>query len=1143
MRFRKLSLDRFGHFTDQSFDFGAVTENPDFHIIYGPNEAGKTTTMEGALRLLYGFPNNEGYQFKHLRKNLQVSGMVEIDGQTRHFTRLPKKSGTLVDEHGSVLPEAALSSHLAGLSKDDYQKLLCLDDATLESGGEEITKASGDIGRLLFSAAAGVSDLSTVLQGVREDADAIWRKGRSKTRVAELKRALTEVERDIRDKDVSANAWKGLKRDVASAVEDERTARHARDTLHKRSAQVSAMGRAFPILAEIDALKSELQPFAAYPERLDFNPETLLAHMTNDAQARADLDRLTKEIADMSARLDGLEVVKNLEDLIAGLNALEDLSARDRTASQDLTRRSQEVKTLDAELEKVARDLGVVDGDKVDSLILSHSQITQLNDAHDAVAQACNDARGQARELTTLQTRRDQAQAALDHETAQTPRPTGIAEVLGRYDVDHLAPAYASALQALSAAKNTAQTSLDALAIGALHFKRLPLCSISEIKAREWASEAAEISQTLRSEEAAYQKHTDDVAAYAVQIEQIMKKGGVVADGDAQAMKQRRDLAWDAHASALDADTAQAFVAQMKAFDAAQDHRLLQAQDLGQLRQLIHSKAEAQTRAQQAEARMTVARAKQKDIEDRVTTAVADIGLPQMSADEWSDWVARHAVAAQDARKLVHLEDTHSAALDRAAAFVRDVSEHLSFEDPTFESAVSAARALAKSEMQTQSALSKAQEGLAVVMQDLADRETLYETALMVQEKAMTAWDTALVAHFGQPSIGPALMASLDPLRALRQIADKRDDVAARVTRMKADQTQFSIAVKDLAEKYEVADADTAAARFTALRAFVVSSQTTQAQAETLKGRIEGAEQDHRAAQRCLEDIAHHISVLSETFPEDAPTHTLSDLRQTALTAQSVIEKRGTRAKLERDLMAELECADMDAVRRLLSDSSPATTQAEAATLEADLVTAEASVTKATEIRVGAEHGLAQVTGNADIAVLNERKATLELELEDAAVTFLELSLGHRLADEAIRRYRDTHRSGMMAATEKCFAMLTQGAYTRLIAQPEKDREILLAVDANGVTKQAAEMSKGTRFQLYLALRAAAHEQLVKEGNCLPFFCDDIFETFDEGRTSAACLVMEDIGRRGQAIYLTHHQHVVDIALKVCKVPPTIHRI
>lgn len=228
MRLQRLSLDRFGHFTDRHFDFGSASDGHDFHIIYGPNEAGKTTTMEAVLRLFYGFPLREGYAFKHPRNNLQVSARLDIDGVLRDFTRLPTRSGSLVDATGTPLPEAALSAHLAGLSEEDYRRLLCLDDETIERGGEEIANAEGDIGRLLFSAAAGVADLSTVLDHVRERADALWKKRGRTTRMAELKRALADVEKEIKDRDVTASAWKALKRDLGKAQEAEREAQIGR---------------------------------------------------------------------------------------------------------------------------------------------------------------------------------------------------------------------------------------------------------------------------------------------------------------------------------------------------------------------------------------------------------------------------------------------------------------------------------------------------------------------------------------------------------------------------------------------------------------------------------------------------------------------------------------------------------------------------------------------------------------------------------------------------------------------------------------------------------------------------------------------------------------------------------------------------
>ena len=68
------------------------------------------------------------------------------------------------------------------------------------------------------------------------------------------------------------------------------------------------------------------------------------------------------------------------------------------------------------------------------------------------------------------------------------------------------------------------------------------------------------------------------------------------------------------------------------------------------------------------------------------------------------------------------------------------------------------------------------------------------------------------------------------------------------------------------------------------------------------------------------------------------------------------------------------------------------------------------------------------MTGGAEIAELVERRATLQMQIEETVLAYLERDFGLRLAEDAIRRYRDRHRSDMMAATERAFAELTNGA-------------------------------------------------------------------------------------------------------------------
>jgi len=156
MRLRQLDLAAFGHFTDRTIDFGAPPAGgSDFHIVFGHNEAGKTTLMEGYLRLLFGFPAKDAYAFKHQRANLRVGGVLEIDGRAHSLTRLSKRAPNLLDGQGQVTPDTILTSALRDLTVEEYRKLLCLDDETIEAGGEEITKSKGEIGKLLFSAAAG----------------------------------------------------------------------------------------------------------------------------------------------------------------------------------------------------------------------------------------------------------------------------------------------------------------------------------------------------------------------------------------------------------------------------------------------------------------------------------------------------------------------------------------------------------------------------------------------------------------------------------------------------------------------------------------------------------------------------------------------------------------------------------------------------------------------------------------------------------------------------------------------------------------------------------------------------------------------------------------------------------------------------
>ena len=166
--------------------------------------------------------------------------------------------------------------------------------------------------------------------------------------------------------------------------------------------------------------------------------------------------------------------------------------------------------------------------------------------------------------------------------------------------------------------------------------------------------------------------------------------------------------------------------------------------------------------------------------------------------------------------------------------------------------------------------------------------------------------------------------------------------------------------------------------------------------------------------------------------------------------------------------------------------------------------------------------------------MLFRSRRTILVEIEEKALRHFRLRAGIVAAEEALRLYRDRRRSSMMTRASEAFKVISRGAYRGLAAQPGKDAEVLIGVGANGRSKVAADMSKGARFQLYLALRVAGYEEFARSRGSVPFIADDIMETFDDFRAEEAFRLFSEMAEVGQVIYLTHHRHLCDIARRAC---------
>ena len=112
MRIERLDLARYGAFTDRSVEFGEWREGcSDLHVVFGPNEAGKSTLFSAWMALLYGVPS-KAYAFRHDPESLEIRARLQLPDGTVELARAGcAKRGRLLDAEGrSAIPPEGSSS-------------------------------------------------------------------------------------------------------------------------------------------------------------------------------------------------------------------------------------------------------------------------------------------------------------------------------------------------------------------------------------------------------------------------------------------------------------------------------------------------------------------------------------------------------------------------------------------------------------------------------------------------------------------------------------------------------------------------------------------------------------------------------------------------------------------------------------------------------------------------------------------------------------------------------------------------------------------------------------------------------------------------------------------------------------------------
>ncbi|RWH78085.1 AAA family ATPase [Mesorhizobium sp.] len=1146
MRLRRLDLIRYGKFTDRTIDFGLKPESgPDLHIVFGLNEAGKSTALSGYLDLLFGIEERSRYNFLHEYSAMRIGGVLELGSAEHTFTRTKQRTNSLLNETGQPVSEMAISAHLAGLSRDAYETMFSLDDETLEAGGKSILESRGDLGKLLFTASAGLVHASDTLSVLEAEADKLYRKQAHGTELALLKKRLAELKAGREAIDTLASTYESLEAERLDATEKYDRSIAERSVLSARLDTIAKYLRAIPILAEIRRKQAQLAelPEIASPSRTWTGSVTEM--IDDDASLRTRLSASVEELERVTTKIASVDVDETILAISERVLGLADRKVRHVSAGLDLPSRRTELQILDNAVASCLAALGKPSEQHPAKLLLPAATIG-------AVRTMVEQRSGI---VTSVRVAREEAAAAAD-------ALQGARERVGEERAVP-EPARARLASALSTAKasgymretKAAREAADAgairweAAIARLHpwsgdaqaLARIAIPNAGRLGA--WKALAAELGKGrgILSERLAEHQGNHDLLS--ARLEALRASVDVTDDDAAGVIRRARDEAWARHRDDLTGDTADDFAAALARDDSVGAGRLANARELVEIRSTSRNLAE--TSATIAHARDQLARngsdreAVLLEIRASARELLADRqeSSPEQLIELIEDRIAarREAIAAWEEIELSRKKAER--AVDEEGRIRLELSGALasvgvgSGPGDSLETIMAAAELFLERQFKVDAERTEALKTVSTRQEDLAARRRAVEVAERREDEWQAGIAEALKGTWLESGISvPGMGGVLDQLAELSKGLQDRDSMQLRIEKMEADRDNFLVEVSAVAaEAGEAADDDEPeqlalrlaerlerAERMREAKASLVNDlQRLQDQREILDAEISAHE---RRKNEVLSVFG--VATLAEVVQRDELLRDRDRLR-TAV------------AELEEQVSSELAVEGFEQARSILDGVDLDSLAIEKAEAEQRLHDLDEAIQQQLIRQTRATDKLDAIGGDSAVARIDAERRTVLLEIEEKAVRYIELKLGIMSAGNALRLYRERHRSGMMERASDAFALMTRGQYSGLTTQPVKGGEVLIALQRDGQSKVADALSKGARFQLYLALRLAGYYEFAQFRPSVPFIADDIMETFDHVRSEEVFRLFGEMASAGQVIYLTHHQHLCEIAKAV----------
>ncbi len=1144
MKILALNLRAFGPFTDVALDLSEGSEG--LHLVYGPNEAGKTSALRALEQLLFGIPGNSADNFVHSYPKLRIGAtLLASDGRRLEFLRRKGTKRTLLaSDDQPPLDEADLQHFLGGLDRLTFSTMFGIGHQRLREGGRDMAQGGGQLGRSLFGAGAGIANLRAVQESLGARADKLFMPRGSRPAINRCLAELKAARKALREAELPAARWLQHEKALEEAKEQlERVEKELAEQSRQRS-RYERIRDAVPLVARRKGIvrqQDELGGVRILPD--DFADQrrdadaTLRAARKNEETARHAIERIDAQLA----------AIVIPEHLVAEADSIEDLYQRlgsHRKAQGDRPALLAQRDQLERDARRILRELdpklSLEFADRLRLTSRAKVEIQNLGSRYEALvgdlAQAQENIDQYRSELAEVEAalaelpaprdpaalqdavRRTQAHGDLEHQLAAARADRDRREEQAAVDLQKL-PVWSGSLEELERLAVPSAETLDRFE------DRLTECDRQLALVRRDRQEAERRAAECES-----------------QLDQLRGEGDVPTEEELAEARKTRDARWRLvlkswQSGKSNADLAAAFEHAVGAADRLADRLRREASRVARLAEIRASRQKTRRELEELGAQETHAQKQRLEAETAWNACWQPLGVVPRTPREMRSWVQRQQALASQAEAIRTAAATVASLEDRIGRFRQELGDPLrALEEPAESPGESLGAMLGRCQavVDRLEAVADRRELLTADRARLTRSVAAAEAARSRAQEEMAQWRdlwaTAIEPLSLPPETTPAatneVLARIDELfDCLKQVEGLSD----RIEGIDRDAAQFQQEVRKLVDRV----------------APELGSQPLDRQVQEVYARLQEAirvgdkleAQQSERSRRLAELEEAQKAVTTQTARLDAMCQEAGCSEHEAL-AEAI--QRSARAKKLGDDLAQVN----EQLLHLAGGAAVEGFSAEVETVDADALPAqldhlgqeierlEAEAKSVREAKAREATLLETLDTSAAAADAEEERQHLLARIESEAREYARLRLASAVLSEAMERYRKKNEDPILRRASELFGRLTLGSFASLRTDVDSSgNDVLAGIRAGGTTPVHLDgMSEGTCDQLYLALRLASLEVHLERGEPIPLVVDDVLISFDDERATAALSVLADLSQRTQVIFFTHHRHLVRLA-------------